>query len=91
MKWLKFGCKLPSKWLSFQCHSTSGPVIHFTGRTHCPVQTSLSSGHAVPLAIKQLVAHLPNFAVGPQVQDHFPITQVVRGFLPGREVQLGQC
>jgi len=25
MKWLKFGCKFPSKWLSFQSQSTCDP------------------------------------------------------------------
>ena len=26
MKWLKFGCKFPSKWLSFQSQSTRCPI-----------------------------------------------------------------
>ena len=69
----------------------SGSVIDFTGHTLGPVQLTLASCHTVPPAIKQLVANLPDAAARSQVQDHFPVTQVVGGVKSSGEPQSGQC
>ena len=35
MKWLKFGCKFPSKWLSFQSQSTYAEQVAFDEQLEC--------------------------------------------------------
>ena len=37
MKWLKFGCKFPSKWLSFQSQSTQPVQFQGSYMTLCPI------------------------------------------------------